>query len=303
MSRHIPVLLKEAVAALQIQDNGVYVDGTFGAGGYTSFILEQNPTVHVYALDRDETAISAGQALVKKYAPRLHLIHGCFGDMSELIPETVNGIVLDIGVSSMQIDTPERGFSFQKDGPLDMRMEQTGLTAADIVNTFKENELADILFQYGEEKKSRLIAKKIIERRKEKPFKTTLDLAQLIHGCMPHKEGEIDSATRTFQALRIYVNDELGELERALIASKSLLKPSGILAVVSFHSLEDRIVKRFFQEQSGHTPNTNKHLPPVQKEKPSFELLTKKPITATSEEKNANPRSRSAKLRVARRLA
>lgn len=303
MSRHIPVLLNEAVAALQIHDNGVYVDGTFGAGGYTTCLLNQNTSVRVYALDRDETAIEAGQSFVKKYAPRLKLIHGCFGRMAELVPQAVDGIVLDIGVSSMQIDMPERGFSFQKDGPLDMRMEQTGLTAAQVVNTFKENELADIIFQYGEEKKSRLIAKRIVERRREKPFETTLELARVIHECMPHKPGEIDSATRTFQALRIYVNDELGELERALTAAKSLLKPNGILAVVSFHSLEDRIVKRFFQEQSGQTPNANKHLPPMTKEKPSFELLTKKPVIPTAAEMTANPRARSAKLRAARRLA
>ncbi len=299
---HIPVLLKEVIHILDIQPNGIYIDGTFGAGGYSEAILNTNPSVRVIAIDQDETAIQAGQDLVKKYAPRLSLIHGRFGDMEKLISEKVNGIVLDIGVSSMQIDQPQRGFSFQKNGPLDMRMGQSGPTAADIVNTYKENDLADIFYEFGEEKASRRIAKKIVQQRAIKKFETTLELANTIHSCLPHKPGEIDSATRTFQALRIYVNDELGELKKGLAAAKSLLKPDGILAVVSFHSLEDRIVKNFMAQESGHTSNPSKYLPTIQKSPPSFHVLTKKPILPSEKELSENPRSRSSRLRAARRL-
>ncbi len=300
---HIPVLLNEVIDSLSIQPNGVYVDGTFGAGGYTEAILNTNPTVQVIAIDQDETAIAAGQELVRRYAPRLTLLHGRFGDMAKLVTHPVDGVVLDIGVSSMQIDQPERGFSFQKDGPLDMRMGQTGQTAADVVNTFKEQDLADIFYEYGEEKASRRIAKRIVERRRVQKFETTLDLAQLIHSCLPHKPGEIDSATRTFQALRIYVNDELGELKRGLSGAKSILKPNGMLVVVSFHSLEDRIVKNFMAEESGHVPNPSKYAPPVLKSNPSFEVLTKKPLSPKESELSVNPRARSSRLRAARRIA
>ncbi len=300
---HIPVLLKEVIDVLDIRPNGIYVDGTFGAGGYTETILNAAPNVRVFAIDQDETAIAAGQNLVQKYAPRLTLIHGRFGDMANLIDEPVDGIVLDIGVSSMQIDQPQRGFSFQKDGPLDMRMGQTGQTAADVVNTFKESDLADIFYEYGEEKASRRIARKIVERRTQKKFENTLDLADVIRSCLPRKPGEIDAATRTFQALRIYVNDELGELKRGLQGAKRLLNPNGILAVVSFHSLEDRIVKNFMAQESGHIPNPSKYMPEVQKKAPSFEILTKKPITPSAAELSDNPRARSSRLRAARRLS
>ncbi len=300
---HIPVLLKEVIDVLDIRPNGIYVDGTFGAGGYTEAILNAAPNVRVFAIDQDETAIAAGQNLVQKYAPRLTLIHGRFGDMANLIDEPVDGIVLDIGVSSMQIDQPQRGFSFQKDGPLDMRMGQTGQTAADVVNTFKESDLADIFYEYGEEKASRRIARKIVERRVQKKFENTLDLADVIRSCLPRKPGEIDAATRTFQALRIYVNDELGELKRGLQGAKRLLNPNGILAVVSFHSLEDRIVKNFIAQESGHIPNPSKYMPEVQKKAPSFEILTKKPITPSAAELSDNPRARSSRLRAARRLS
>lgn len=300
---HIPVLLKEVIDVLDIRPNGIYVDGTFGAGGYTEAILNAAPNVRVFAIDQDETAIAAGQNLVQKYAPRLTLIHGRFGDMANLIDEPVDGIVLDIGVSSMQIDQPQRGFSFQKDGPLDMRMGQTGQTAADVVNTFKESDLADIFYEYGEEKASRRIARKIVERRAQKKFENTLDLADVIRSCLPRKPGEIDAATRTFQALRIYVNDELGELKRGLQGAKRLLNPNGILAVVSFHSLEDRIVKNFMAQESGHIPNPSKYMPEVQKKAPFFEILTKKPITPSAAELSDNPRARSSRLRAARRLS
>lgn len=300
---HIPVLLNEVIQSLAIRTGGLYVDGTFGAGGYTEAILNAAPDVRVIAIDQDETAVAAGQSLVQQYAPRLTLIHGRFGDMADLVSTPVDGVVLDIGVSSMQIDRPERGFSFQKDGPLDMRMGQTGQTAADVVNTFKESDLADILYEYGEEKASRRIARKIVQRRQEKPFQTTLDLADVIRSCLPRKPGDTDPATRSFQALRIYVNDELGELKRGLTGAQSLLKAGGILAVVSFHSLEDRIVKNFMAQESGHVPNPSKYMPEVQKKAPSFEILTKKPITPSPAELSANPRARSSHLRVARRLS
>lgn len=300
---HTPVLLNEVVQSLAIHADGIYVDGTFGAGGYTEAILNAAPNVRVIAIDQDETAIAAGQSLVQKYAPRLTLIHGRFGDMAELVSMPVDGVVLDIGVSSMQIDQPERGFSFQKDGPLDMRMGQTGQTAADVVNTFKESNLADIFYEYGEEKASRRIARKIVQRRQEKPFQTTLDLADVIRSCLPRKPGDIDPATRTFQALRIYVNDELGELKRGLIGALSLLKKNGILAVVSFHSLEDRIVKNFMAQESGHVPNPSKYMPAMQQPTPTLTVLTKKPITPTDAELSVNPRARSSRLRVARRLS
>lgn len=300
---HIPVLLNEVIQSLAIRTGGLYVDGTFGAGGYTEAILNAAPDVRVIAIDQDETAVAAGQSLVQQYAPRLTLIHGRFGDMADLVSTPVDGVVLDIGVSSMQIDRPERGFSFQKDGPLDMRMGQTGQTAADVVNTFKESDLADILYEYGEEKASRRIARKIVQRRQEKPFQTTLDLADVIRSCLPRKPGDTDPATRSFQALRIYVNDELGELKRGLSGAQSLLKAGGILAVVSFHSLEDRIVKNFMAQESGHVPNPSKYMPEVQKKAPSFEILTKKPITPSPAELSANPRARSSRLRAARRLS
>ena len=300
---HIPVLLNEVIQSLAIRTGGLYVDGTFGAGGYTEAILNAAPDVRVIAIDQDETAVAAGQSLVQQYAPRLTLIHGRFGDMADLVSTPVDGVVLDIGVSSMQIDRPERGFSFQKDGPLDMRMGQTGQTAADVVNTFKESDLADILYEYGEEKASRRIARKIVQRRQEKPFQTTLDLADVIRSCLPRKPGDTDPATRSFQALRIYVNDELGELKRGLTGAQSLLKAGGMLAVVSFHSLEDRIVKNFMTQESGHVPNPSKYMPEVQKKAPSFEILTKKPITPSPAELSANPRARSSRLRAARRLS
>ena len=295
---HIPVLLDEVIHSLSVKEDGVYVDGTFGAGGYTEAILNAAPDTKVFAIDRDKTAIDAGLELQKKYAPRLELILGCFGNMADLVHQKVDGIVLDIGVSSMQIDRPERGFSFQKEGPLDMRMGQSGLTAADVVNTYSEQQLADIIYTYGEERFSRQIAHQIVSVRKTEPFTDTLSLAKVVHSVMPHKQGDIDSATRTFQALRIYVNDELGELERALNASMKLLKKGGVLSVVSFHSLEDRIVKNFFAKMTAPTKHVNKYKK-EESQKAPFELLYKKPISATEQEIKANPRSRSAHLRSA----
>ena len=295
---HVPVLLNEVIHSLSVKEGGVYVDGTFGAGGYTKAILDARPNTRVLAIDRDQTAIDAGQKLQAQYNPRLKLILGCFGNMSDLIDEKVDGIVLDIGVSSMQIDQAARGFSFQKSGPLDMRMGQTGQTAADVVNTYSEDQLADIIYIYGEEKFARKIAHQIVSVRKSAPFENTLALAQAVHAIMPHKPGDIDSATRTFQALRIYVNDELGELERALNASVQLLKKGGILSVVTFHSLEDRIVKDFFVHHTAQRMHVNKYKPQTD-QCADFELLYKKPIVASAAEVKANPRSRSAHLRSA----
>lgn len=301
--RHIPVLLNEVIENLNPQNGGVYVDGTFGAGGYTRAILEKAPTCRVIAIDQDETAIAAGQSLVEEMKGRLILKHGNFENMDILIEEPVDGIVLDLGVSSMQIDTPERGFSFQKDGPLDMRMSSVGQTAAEIINTFKEKELADIFFEFGEEKASRKIAAKIVKQRQEKPFETTMELANAIHSVMPFKFGQSDTATRSFQALRIYINNEMGVLDNVLVKAPTLLKKDGRFVVVSFHSLEDRRVKNAFNILSGNVPSANRYAPPLPKNDVHFELLTKKVIQPSEDEIQKNPRSRSSRLRAIRRLS
>lgn len=299
---HIPVLLNEVVESIAPKDGGVYVDGTFGAGGYTRAILDAADCT-VYAIDRDPDAIREGQKLVDTYKGRLHLLHGTFGEMAELVRgegvDFVDGVMLDIGVSSMQIDRAERGFSFQKDGALDMRMSQNGLSAADVLNTFGEREIADIIYKYGEERFSRRIAAAVVEQRKTAPFKTTLEFADLIRRTVPHKREDIDPATRSFQALRIYVNDELGQLESGLSAAHNLLKAGDRMAIVSFHSLEDRIVKTFMQEKSGKTANPSRYMPVVEKQVATLKTITKKPILPTESETKFNPRARSARLRVA----
>lgn len=299
---HIPVLLNEVVESIAPKDGEVYVDGTFGAGGYTRAVLDAADCT-VYAIDRDPDAIREGQKLVDAYKGRLHLLHGTFGEMAELVRgegvDFVDGVMLDIGVSSMQIDRAERGFSFQKDGALDMRMSQNGLSAADILNTFGEREIADIIYKYGEERFSRRIAAAVVEQRKTAPFKTTLEFADLIRRTVPHKREDIDPATRSFQALRIYVNDELGQLESGLSAAHDLLKAGGRMAIVSFHSLEDRIVKTFMQEKSGKTANPSRYMPVVEKQAATLKTITKKPILPTESETKFNPRARSARLRVA----
>lgn len=299
---HIPVLLNEVVENIAPKDGGIYVDGTFGAGGYTRAVLDAADCT-VYAIDRDPDAIREGQKLVDAYKGRLHLLHGTFGEMAELVRgegvDFVDGVMLDIGVSSMQIDRAERGFSFQKDGALDMRMSQNGLSAADVLNTFGERDIADIIYKYGEERFSRRIAAAVVEQRKTAPFKTTLEFADLIRRTVPHKREDIDPATRSFQALRIYVNDELGQLESGLSAAHNLLKAGGRMAVVSFHSLEDRIVKTFMQEKSGKTANPSRYMPVVEKQAATLKTITKKPILPTESETKFNPRARSARLRVA----
>jgi 16S rRNA (cytosine1402-N4)-methyltransferase len=315
---HVPVMLAEVLAALQPIDDALIVDGTFGAGGYSSAILEA-ARCQVLAFDRDLSAIAAASEVTRRYGGRLRVLGVPFGKMDEFVRieqasagvqtlsgGLVDGVVLDIGVSSMQIDQPERGFSFQSDGPLDMRMSQTGRfagpSAADIVNTLDADPLADILFQLGEERRSRHIAKAIVMDRAKTPFTRTKQLADLV--CRVLKTPKIDgrhAATRTFQALRIHVNDELGELRRGLEGAERLLKPGGRLVVVSFHSLEDRIVKDFLRVRAGRLPQGSRHGPVVvdQGPKPSFSLDVAKGETASEAEIAANPRSRSARLRWA----
>ena len=305
LQRHIPVLMNEVVDALALRDGGRYLDGTFGAGGYTTAMLDR-ADCQVIAIDRDPDAIAAGRALAQRYSPRLRLIEGRFGDMADLLSgEEVDGITLDLGVSSMQFDQAERGFSFRNSGPLDMRMEKNGPSAADLVNTTEEAELADIFWRYGEERKSRRVAHAIVERRREKHIETTGELAEIVRRAVgPSARDESDPATRAFQALRIAVNDELGELERGLAAAETVLAPGGRLAVVSFHSLEDRAVKEFVRARSGRTPSPSRHAPPRGEERvATLRDLSRKPVLPSEAEVYANPRSRSARLRVAEKLA
>ncbi|MBI5129603.1 MAG: 16S rRNA (cytosine(1402)-N(4))-methyltransferase RsmH [Rhodopseudomonas palustris] len=303
--RHIPVLGPEAVGLLAPHDGGVYVDGTFGAGGYTRLILEAADT-RVIAIDRDRSAIAGGFDLVQSTGGRLTLVEDRFSNLAEVCEAqgraAVDGVVIDIGVSSMQVDQAERGFSFRLDGPLDMRMGGDGPTAADVVARASEADLANIIYIFGEEKYSRHVARAIIAARKDAPITTTRALADIVAKVVFSKPGEIHPATRTFQALRIFVNEELDELYRALAAAERVLKPGGRLAVVSFHSLEDRIVKTFLAERS-RTGGGSRHLPELAQAASSFTVLTKRPVTAGDAEVAANPRARSAKLRGAERTA
>jgi 16S rRNA (cytosine1402-N4)-methyltransferase len=303
MQAHIPVMLTEVVGLLAPRAGGVYLDGTFGGGGYTAAFLEAAPCT-VWALDRDPEAITRGADLVARFPGRLHLIHGQFGAMLDLLAQrgvtALDGVVLDLGVSSFQIDDPARGFSFRGDGPLDMRMSRSGPTAADLVNMLPERELADLLFELGEERASRRIARAIVAARTEAAIVTTARLAFIIRGVLPPDRSGIDPATRSFQALRIRVNDELGEIERALEQASRLLAPAGRLIVVSFHSLEDRIVKRFMTDAAGRAPSPSRHDPRglAARPAPRFRLLTARPLRPRANETNANPRSRSARLRA-----
>ncbi|MFA4995518.1 MAG: 16S rRNA (cytosine(1402)-N(4))-methyltransferase RsmH [Bdellovibrionales bacterium] len=303
---HIPVMLREVVDALAPREGGIYVDGTFGRGGYARALLDAANT-QVVAIDRDPDAIDAGQKMVAAYKPRLTLLQGPFGAMDILLAgqhiTRVDGIALDLGVSSPQFDNPERGFSFSNDGPLDMRMSKSGPSAADVVNTMDESELADVLYMLGDERFSRRVARKVAEERAKHRIMRTAELAEIIRSAVPRSKDGLDPATRSFQALRIYVNDEVGELNRALDAAKTLLNPKGRLAVVSFHSLEDRVVKEFMRKNSGGGAAPSRHLPAndSEKQKPLFTILTKKPETPKDDEMAANPRARSAKLRVAER--
>ena len=304
---HQPVLLNEVLEALAPRPRGIYVDGTFGGGGYTQAILE-SAQCSVYAIDRDPRAIEAGAALIAAFPNRLTLIEGLFSNMGELLAaegiSEVDGIVLDIGVSSMQIDDAERGFSFQKDGPLDMRMGRSGPSAADVVNSLEESELKSVIAVFGEERRAYAIARAIAKRRREQPFTRTSELAQLIQSVLGRRPYEaIHPATRTFQALRIFVNRELEELVQGLGTAEKLLKPGGRVAIITFHSLEDRIVKRFLIERSGKEARPSRHQPAAQAALPSFELMGPQPVTPSEEEVSRNPRARSAKLRAAVRTA
>ena len=306
---HIPVLLDEIVDALSPEEGANYVDGTFGAGGYTAALLEAANCV-VWAIDRDPETLARGAVLKGRFPDRLHLVQGRFGDMADLLAgngvSAVDGIALDLGVSSMQIEDRSRGFSFLRDGPLDMRMERSGRSAADIVNTMPETELANIIFTYGEERHARRVARAIVEARQDRPFSRTLRLADVIRAEVRRSRDGIDPATRTFQALRIFVNDELGELERGLQSAERLLRPGGVLAVVSFHSLEDRIVKTFLRARSGLAARPSRHAPaglnPSQNTV-TFTAASRRPIKPRASEIKNNPRARSARLRVAQRTS
>jgi 16S rRNA (cytosine1402-N4)-methyltransferase len=294
---HLPVLIRPLIAAVA-PVSGLWVDGTFGAGGYARALLAAGAD-RVIGIDRDPSVFSLAAPWAGAFGDRLRLVEGTFSDLDRLAGEPVDGVVLDLGVSSMQIDQAERGFSFMKDGPLDMRMGADGPTAADLVNTLPEADLADILYQYGEERASRRIAKAIVAAR---PLTRTRDLVAVVERCLPRpKPGQSHPATRSFQAIRIAVNDEFGQLVAGLEAAERVLKPGGRLAVVTFHSLEDRIVKRFFQLRSSSGGGGSRHEPERPAEAPAFDLLTRRAVGPDDAELAENPRSRSALLRVARR--
>ena len=300
---HIPVLGGPAIDFLKVCDGGVYIDGTFGAGGYTRAILAAGDC-KVIGIDRDQHAVALGVDLVEEAKGRLTLIEDRFANLDTVSRDAgydaIDGVVLDLGVSSMQLDTAGRGFSFRFDGPLDMRMSSDGATAADVINAASERDLADIIFTLGEERHSRAVARAIVRARADSRIDTTLALANVLAAAVRSRPGDIHPATRTFQALRIFVNDELGELVKALAAAERILKPGGRLVVVSFHSLEDRIVKSFLADR-GKTKSGSRHAPETARSASTFKILTKRPVTATADEVARNPRARSAKLRAAER--
>jgi 16S rRNA (cytosine1402-N4)-methyltransferase len=303
LARHVPVLARPALELLNVRDGGIYIDGTFGAGGYSRAILAA-ADAHVVGIDRDQSAVATGADLVQSADGRLTVIEERFSALDRVAEKfghaAVDGVVLDLGVSSMQLDQAERGFSFRLDGPLDMRMGGEGPSAADVVAQASERDLADIIFQLGEERHSRGVARAIVAARKETPIVTTRALADIVGRVVRAKPNQIHPATRTFQALRIFVNEELSELVAALAAAERILKPSGRLVVVTFHSLEDRIVKTFLAERS-RTIGVSRHLPDVEAPPPTFRLLTKRPVAPDEAEIAANPRARSAKLRAGER--
>jgi 16S rRNA (cytosine1402-N4)-methyltransferase len=301
--RHHPVMLREVLSYLAPRDGGIYLDATFGAGGHSQAILAA-ANCKVIALDHDRGAIIGGGDLVEAAKGRLVLAEECFSALDRIARdfghEKLDGVLIDLGVSSIQLDQPERGFSFRRDGPLDMRMERTGLSAADVIREWPEAELARLFAALGEERRARAVARAVVETRKEKPIRRTLELAEIVRGVVRGKPGEIDPATRSFQALRLLVNDELNELARALFAAERALMPGGRLVVIAFHSLEDRIVKTFLAARS-RTLSPSRHRPDSPAPQPSFRLLTKKPAVPTLADIEANPRARSAKLRAAER--
>ena len=305
---HVPVLRDAALALLEPRAGGVYLDGTFGGGGYAKAILKAADCT-LLAIDRDPAAVQRGLALALAYPGRLKIFEARISNILNILEQAgvrlLDGAVFDLGVSSYQIDDAARGFSFRADGPLDMRMGNSTVSAAVLVNSMSESELSDILYQFGEERASRRIAKAIVERRKLQNFSTTADLAGVIRSIVRSDKSGIDPATRSFQALRIAVNDELGEIEAALAHSATCLAPGGRLVVVSFHSLEDRIVKKFFAQACGRAPGASRHSPAGMQDaaRPQFRLLTASPVAAGADETRANPRARSAKLRAMERLA
>ena len=298
---HTPVLI-EPIINLISPVSGSWLDGTFGAGGYTRALLEAGAD-NVISIDRDPHVFDLAKEWIGNYANRIQLHNDKFSNLGNY-GSSFDGIVLDLGLSSMQIDEPSRGFSFIKDGPLDMRMSGSGPSAADLVNNLAQSEIANILYFFGEERSSRRIANAIVKRRIDKPFTSTLDLSNVIENCLPRKKpGTSHPATRSFQALRIATNDEFTELYKALFAAEKALRCGGILAIVTFHSLEDRIVKRFLQLRSGSAGNSNRYAPELKSEEKHFEILNRKAIVAPDPELLQNPRSRSAKLRIAKRLS
>jgi 16S rRNA (cytosine1402-N4)-methyltransferase len=299
-SRHVPVLGGRVVDWLSVRNGALYIDATFGAGGYTRAILA-TPGARVIGIDRDQNAITDGAVLVEEAKGRLDLVEDCFSNLGAIAgPGAADGVVFDLGVSSMQIDEADRGFSFRLDGPLDMRMGRIGPSAADVVAKASERDLAAIIFTLGEERHSRAVARAIVKARGEAAITTTHALATIVARVVHSRDGAIHPATRTFQALRIFVNDELGELARGLAAAEQVLKPDGRLVVVAFHSLEDRIVKTFLTERS-RAPAGSRHRPEMKFDAPTFQVLTKRPETPDQTEIDANPRARSAKLRAAQR--
>ncbi len=300
---HKPVLIDD-ITRICAPVSGVWLDGTFGAGGYSRAMLEAGAS-RIIGLDRDPLAHQMASSWLGEYEGHIELHQDEFSQMNRYVePESLDGIMLDIGVSSMQLDQAERGFSFMRNGPLDMRMSSEGRSAADLVNQLDEGDLADILYQYGEERKSRRIARAIVIAREQAPLSTTLELSEIIEKALPRKKAnDPHPATRSFQALRIAVNGELDELEKALRAAPDLLKTGGYLVVVSFHSLEDRMVKNFFAEKSGKSQSVNRYQPvPANQPSPELRVITKKPVTASKLELLDNPRARSAKLRIAQKL-
>jgi 16S rRNA (cytosine1402-N4)-methyltransferase len=305
LARHIPVLVRPVIEHLNIRDGGIYIDGTFGAGGYARAILAA-ADCKVLALDRDQSAVANAAGLVDEMGGRLTVAESRFSALDEVAAgfgiTAVDGVVLDLGVSSMQLDEAARGFSFRHDGPLDMRMGADGPSAADVVAAASERTLADIIFLLGEERHSRGVARAIVKARATAPIRTTGELADIVSRVVRARPGDIHPATRAFQALRLFVNDELGELARGLMAAERVLKPGGRLVVVSFHSLEDRMVKTFLSARAGNRMGS-RHLPQSAPPPASFSILTKRPVGPDAAETDANPRARSAKLRAAERTA
>jgi 16S rRNA (cytosine1402-N4)-methyltransferase len=300
-------MLDEVLSLLAPRDGGIYIDGTFGAGGYARAVLDAADCA-VWGIDRDWQAVARAAAMERAFDGRLAVVEGRFSEMDTLLAargvDAVDGVALDLGVSSMQLEAPERGFSFRLDGPLDMRMGRDGPTAADLVNSLSEAELSEIIYKYGEERSARRIARAIVKARTEKPITRTLEFAELVRAAGPRRRHNgLDPATRTFQALRIAVNDELGEIKNGLAAAERLLRPLGRLAVVAFHSLEDRAVKEFLRARSGTLPGPSRHQPPrARTPLPTLRRLTTRALRPSAAEVAANPRARSARLRAGERI-